>query len=431
MATWNYKAGGAMVAEAPNTVYPTKTVSYNPGFTGGGGSASFDQSPSLTQRLGLTKTYANPSTSGIKAGISSIGNALNALLHPSTPQPLNVEAAKTTAASLAPAQATKTTYYSPNYTSKNDTTLANKTGSSTGSGSRSGASGSASASGTSGMSASDLYGQLMTSYLDQERAAAQAQYEAQRRAAQEAYDRGMGYLNDSYNNRQNSLRGNYNATLDALNSSYNNSSNKVNADANRSLQEAYINRMLSQRNLGQQLSAQGLNGGTSESMLASLYNNYGNARNGIENTRATNLADLENTFNQNKAGALQTLNNALANLESERAQFAMQLENALANNQIGASQNYASALSDVNGNYTNMLNAYLKNLQDYSYTPTEALNTVRAVAMTQANPENNTNYRNYLNLLGNLADNANASSTTDAVNTAANAALLQQLLGQL
>jgi len=303
------------------------------------------------------------------------------------------------------------------------------TGSTGGTGTRS--SGVTSATGASGMSASDLYGQLMTSYLDQERAAAQAQYEAQRKAAQEAYDRGMGYLNDSYNNRQNSLRGNYNATLDALNSSYNNSSNKVNADANRSLQEAYINRMLSQRNLGQQLSAQGLNGGTSESMLASLYNNYGNARNGIENTRATNLADLENTFNQNKAGALQTLNNALANLESERAQYAMQLENALANNQIGASQNYASALSDVNGNYTNMLNAYLKNLQDYSYTPTEALNTVRAVAMTQANPEANTNYRNYLNLLANLADNANASQTTDAVNTASNAALLQQLLGQL
>lgn len=299
-----------------------------------------------------------------------------------------------------------------------------------GTGTRSSGVTSATATGSSGMSASDLYGQLMTSYLDQERAAAQAQYEAQRRAAQEAYDRGMGYLNDSYNNRQNSLRGNYNATLDALNSSYNNSSNKVNADANRSLQEAYINRMLSQRNLGQQLSAQGLNGGTSESMLASLYNNYGNARNGIENTRATNLADLENTFNQNKAGALQTLNNALANLESERAQYAMQLENALANNQIGASQNYASALSDVNGNYTNMLNAYLKNLQDYSYTPTEALNTVRAVAMTQANPENSTNYRNYLNLLGDLAANA-STPTENGVNTAANAALLQQLLGQL
>lgn len=374
MATWNFKAGGATVGAAPNTTFPTRTVS-----------SSSPVSVSASQTDPNWRTYLNK---------------------PSY------------ATTLPVASSNKTNSGSNGSNGSNGT---NKTG---------GTTGSSSASASSGMSASDLYGRLMTSYLDQERAAAQAQYEAQRRAAQEAYDRGMGYLNDSYNNRQNSLRGNYNATLDALNSSYNNSSNKVNADANRSLQEAYINRMLSQRNLGQQLSAQGLNGGTSESMLASLYNNYGNARNGIENTRATNLADLENTLNQNKAGALQTLNNALANLDSERAQFAMQLENALANNQIGASQNYASALSDVNGNYTNMLNSYLKNLQDYSYTPTEALNTVRAVAMTQANPENSTNYRNYLNLLGDLAANA-STPTENGVNTSANAALLQQLLSQL
>ena len=80
-----------------------------------------------------------------------------------------------------------------------------------------------------------------------------------------------------------------------------------------------------------------------------------------------------------------------------------------------------------------MLNSYLKNLNDYAYTPTEALNTVKAVATTQAANENNTNYRNYMNLLGNFAIQTPEDyyRLYNTLNNNSNANMLQQLLGQL
>ena len=76
---------------------------------------------------------------------------------------------------------------------------------------------------------------------------------------------------------------------------------QVNAAADQALQEAYINRMLSLRNLNQELSAQGLTGGAAESTLAGLYNNYGNARAQLESERAAQQASLLNTYQNNMA----------------------------------------------------------------------------------------------------------------------------------
>lgn len=476
---WNLKAGGALAGSVANTVFPTTT----------------------SNNVSNTLNQYRSATSG-------------------TVKPLDVSKALSTAQKLS--SNNRGTYYSPPYNTATDTTPRN-----TGSGSGSGGTGGGLGSGVVdyalngyGTSAGDLYGQMITSYLDQERARAEAERvalqqaaEAERiareqaaeeariareraaeqarqerltaanqakeeraLAAQNAYDRGMNALNADYKTRQGNLRSNYNSTINELTSSYNNSSKNLTNDANRALQEAYINKMLNERNLGQQMAAQGLSGGASESTLASLLNNYGNARNKIENTRATNLANLETLLNQNKSGALQTLNNALSNLSSERSRYAMSLEDALANHNIANSADYSSAiqnianmtadallnnvnsdlstryansdryydaltnaasnasgiLSDANSNYANLLGSYLKNIQNYSYTPAEALNTVRAVAMTQANPTASTNYQNYMNLLNNGGyTNSSSQSLNDIVNTASNAALLQQLLGQL
>ena len=117
---------------------------------------------------------------------------------------------------------------------------------------------------------------------------AQAAAEAERLRAQQeqvargAYDRNMAALQDAYNQRATLLKNNYDSTVGSLKSNYNLSKNNVNNQSNQALQEAYINRMLSQKNLAQNMAAQGLSGGMAESTMAGLYNNYGNARNGIE-----------------------------------------------------------------------------------------------------------------------------------------------------
>ncbi len=92
---------------------------------------------------------------------------------------------------------------------------------------------------------------------------------------------------------------------------------RLNTDTDRALQEAYINKMLSLLHLPQDMAAQGLGGGASETTLGSLYNNYGNARVKLENERQRQLAGLLNTHQGN-----------LAQLSAQRASGAQAALNA-------------------------------------------------------------------------------------------------------
>lgn len=92
------------------------------------------------------------------------------------------------------------------------------------------------------------------------------------------------------------------------NKNYDYAQGQLNGATNKALQEAYINKMLTLKNLPQQLTAQGLNGGASETTLGSMNNNYANARNSLENERQNQLGALLNAYQNN-----------MAQLEAERA----------------------------------------------------------------------------------------------------------------
>ena len=138
-------------------------------------------------------------------------------------------------------------------------------------------------------------------------------YDAGNSAAQDAYNRNMEALNVAYDKKVSALKDNYNSTVESLNRQNDASKAEVNTDADRALREAYINKMLSARNLTQQMSAQGLSGGATETSMASMQNNYGNSRNTIETTRADNLIKLYNTLQDNLAAALQAYNTTIKN----------------------------------------------------------------------------------------------------------------------
>lgn len=205
-----------------------------------------------------------------------------------------------------------------------------------------------------------------------------------REAAQNAYDRGMNALNSAYDNQLNSLSSNLNETRNQLANQYNRSMGNINRDAEGSLRQAYINKMLSQKNLGQQMSALGLNGGATESTLANMANNYGNARNNINVTRNNNLSDLEGNYSDNLSQAQQAYNSAVATANLQRAQQAMQLENALANNQISALGDYQSLMQRENQNYLDLLKAAIANGASFQWNPTEANNAYVAQNIQQA-----------------------------------------------
>lgn len=302
----------------------------------------------------------------------------------------------------------------------------------TGSGSKSGSSsGSKSGSGSSSGSSSGTgsYGAYMQlaaaqAAANQQRAAEAAA--AMRAAAQNAYDRGMSNLNAAFDSRMRALGDNFNSTKDQLGQALNSSTDSVNKDADRSLKQAYINRMMNERNLNQQLSSQGLSGGATESTLARLYNNYGNSRNSIEGTRADNLTDLNNTYNTNLASALQAYNNAVADAEAQRAQMMNNLENALANGQISAEENYQNALNSNNSAYMDALGNALDQMNRYNFTPSEVLNDIQLANVIQNAYNTSSNYKNAINQ--GMADSGVTNGVLDA--TANNnylAALLRSL----
>lgn len=174
-------------------------------------------------------------------------------------------------------------------------------------------------------------------------------------AAQAAYDKNMGYLNEAYANRNNLLQQNYNDALAQLQASYDSGARGVNRNADSAQQQAYINYMMSKRDLPQALAAQGLTGGMSESALAGMYNSYGNNRNAIDRGRNESLAALLDTLNSNRSSALQSYNSQLSAAEQQKMAYQMQLEQALANGSAEILQNKYDTLQNLDNAYAQQI----------------------------------------------------------------------------
>ena len=211
----------------------------------------------------------------------------------------------------------------------------------------------------------------------------EAQLASQRAAAKEAYNRNMSRIASAYGSAAGSLRDNYNSTVDRLNAARDKSMGDVNNDAEKSLREAYINNMLTKKNLNQRLSAMGYNGGATESTMASLDNNYGNSRTGINETLNRNISDLNQTYGDNLASALQSYNSAKANLDMQRMQLENQAE-SMYNNMSQSSLSGIGSLLQMDQSYVNALANALSKQNDYTYDPTVATNDFVAGQAQQA-----------------------------------------------
>lgn len=369
-------------------------------YTGPTGSTvqSSNKKPTATTGLNLTqKGY--PASYGVVRGTTSDSGLLNDRGYPTTTQ---------YGSSSGGGSGTKTS-----------------TGGSGSGGSRAGGSGSGG--GVSDSAAA--YNALLAAYRQND----YADYLAQMRAAaQKAYDNSMNSLNNAYNEQMNSLNSNLQSTRDQMLKNYNYSRGNIANDAESSLRQAYINNMLSRRNLGQQMTAQGLSGGATETTLAGMLNNYGNARNDINNTANKSYADLENNYNSNLAQAQQAFNSAVANANLQKAQQQMSLENNLANNQMSALSDYHQLMQRENQNYLDLLKAAIANGASFSWNPTEANNEVKAVALQQAaNPTLATNYQAIQDLLSAQSAPGTTTPGITVVNPATSGNYLEQILSQL
>lgn len=154
-------------------------------------------------------------------------------------------------------------------------------------------------------------------------------------AAMNYYNNSINALQDAYQQKLAGLQGNLASQQNLLKSNFDLSRNNLAAEAEKALQEAYINRMMNERSLQQQLNAQGLNGGATESTIASMLNNYGNSRNNINTAYGNNLAQLEQAYLNNLAQAQQSYNEAVTKAASDNVNYRMELENALYKAMLG------------------------------------------------------------------------------------------------
>ena len=277
--------------------------------------------------------------------------------------------------------------------------------------------------------AADAYNALLAAYKQNDYSDYLRQ---QREAAQRAYDRGMETLNNAYNSQMSSLSSNLGETRNQLANQYNRSKQNITNDAASSLRQAYINRMLSEKNLGQQMSALGLSGGATETTLANMANSYGNARNNINTVQNRNLSNLEGNYSDSLAQAMQAYNSAVASANMQKAQQQMALENALANNEISALGNYQSLMQNENQNYLNLLKAAIANGASFQYTPTEATNDYNAIAVQQAtNPTLGTNYQAIQELLNSQNVPGTNTPGMTVVNSASSGNYLADILAKL
>ena len=191
-----------------------------------------------------------------------------------------------------------------------------------------------------------------TQAAEQERAAANARAAAeaaQRRAqADAAYKQNLATLQAGFDKEKNLMTQNYQSVIGQLTNSYNSGVGTVNKNSDGYQQEAYINYMLSKRDMPQELVANGITGGAAESTIAGIANGYGKNRNTIDAQRSDSLAELLNILNSNKAGAERDYNDSLASAQSKKTQYELQFQNNLAKaiNEIIASENNALAAAE-------------------------------------------------------------------------------------
>jgi hypothetical protein len=140
----------------------------------------------------------------------------------------------------------------------------------------------------------------------------------------------------------------------------------------------------------------GYNGGATETSMLRLANEYANSRGGINNTLNKNIADLNMTYGDNLANALQAYNSAMNQLEMQRMQLENAAENARANGST-SNMDISALLSGSNASYLQALQNALANQGAFQYQGAEATNNYTPGNVQQANSvENGSNYQKML-----------------------------------
>ena len=176
------------------------------------------------------------------------------------------------------------------------------------------------------------------------RAQVQASSDGRISQMQADWQRQQQALQDAYAQSITRLKADYDTLYGQLKSDYEYGTGQINSNSDRALQEAYVNRMMQQRNLNQNLAAMGRAGGAAESTMLNLANGYGRQRGETERNRTTNLAGVTQSYNNAVAQGQSQYNQALNSYEMNQLQNKMSLDQYYQNMLDNAKREVAAQL---------------------------------------------------------------------------------------
>lgn len=153
----------------------------------------------------------------------------------------------------------------------------------------------------------------------------------------------MQYQNSNINDTMNSILDNYNSAVEDNNSAiaaaYNYQKRRNEQDAEDNARALYVQRMIAEKSLPEQLASQGISGGLTESTLAEIHSNYQNAY----NDNQQNLSNVNAQLESSKQQALASNNMAAAQYVSQIQQTTLQLQQSA----LEAQRAYELSLSQM------------------------------------------------------------------------------------
>lgn len=239
----------------------------------------------------------------------------------------------------------------------------------------------------------------------------------------------QNYLDQSgYNAYQTQMQDYIKAAVDKAVNGYQTQIDTANQDSDKLAKQAYVAKMLGEKNLDQKLSAAGYAGGMADSQRIQSESSYQNNLNDIETQRADTVKQLQQAISDAQlTGDMQTaqaLSQQLSSLQSQWASYVSQ-------NQQLNNQNYWNQADLDNGNYWNQQQMdndnYWKQQEIDAQKQTAARTTVMESLSAGIMPDSDTlgaagmseteaaAYRNYfLNGLGGTTGTAAATNVTRA-----------------
>ena len=126
-------------------------------------------------------------------------------------------------------------------------------------------------------------------------------------------------LNEAKTQRETAAAANRDALLGNIGQMYTTGVQKVNTAADEAQRQNYIAQQMQQRNMGQQMAANGLTGGATETAMLALANAYGDNRRQTEQARMEQVAALEDSRAQQVTAAHTAYNDSMAAIASDIA----------------------------------------------------------------------------------------------------------------